>query len=230
MGRLRDRRHAGRLLGEEIARLAGAEDWPRPIVFGLARGGVPVAALVAEALGAPLEVLVVRKLGVPAQPEVAMGALAEAAVEGGPYVVVWNDDVVRAAGVDERELAEVQDRELAAARARVHRFRDGRAPSRLDGRTALVVDDGVATGATARAAVALVHALGATRVVLATPVASVEALRDLRGGAEVVCLMTPEPFLAVGAHYDDFEQTSDEEVAAILARGRPGADRAGEAP
>ncbi|MGX5696338.1 phosphoribosyltransferase [Agromyces soli] len=230
MGRLRDRQHAGRLLGEEVARASAAEGWPRPIVFGLARGGVPVAALVAEALGAPLEVLVVRKLGVPAQPEVAMGALAEAAFAGGSAVVVWNDDVVRAAAIDDRARAEVLDRELAAARARVDRFRDGRSPSRLDGRTAVVVDDGVATGATARAAIALVHALGATSAVLATPVASVDALRDLRGDAEIVCLLTPEPFLAVGAHYDDFDQTSDDEVAAILARGRPDASSAEEAP
>lgn len=148
-----------------------------------------------------------------------MGALAEAA-SGADEAVVWNADVLRAAGVDERDRSAVLARELELARARVRRFRDGRPPQRLEGRTAVVVDDGVATGATARAAIVLVHSLGAERTVLATPVASVEAVAELRREAEIVCLATPEPFTAVGAHYDDFDQTGDDEVAEILAAAR----------
>ena len=206
MERFRDRREAGRCLGARLA-----QDPPdRAVVLGLPRGGVPVAAEVADALSAPLDVLVVRKLGVPGQPEVAMGAVGE---EG---ATARNPSVLAACGASEEDVERAAARERAEVAARVARFREGRPPVELRGRTAVVVDDGVATGATARAACAVARERGADRVVLAVPVAAPSALAGFGAADDVVCLSAPPGFLAVGMHYRDFTQVDDAEVVAIL--------------
>ncbi|MFJ4166601.1 phosphoribosyltransferase [Microbacterium sp. NPDC089698] len=210
-----DRADAGR----RLAALLVADPPADAVVLGLPRGGVPVAAEVARALGAPLDVLVVRKVGVPWQPELAMGAVGE---EG---AAVRNPDVVRASGIDERTLRTAERRERAEVERRAGLFRGGRPPEPLAGRTALIVDDGIATGATVRAACAIARARGAARVVVAVPVAPPEALEALRAGPdpeadEVVCLEAPEDFMAVGMQYVDFRQTPDEEVVRLLAAAR----------
>jgi len=185
------------------------------VVVGLPRGGVPVADVVARALGAELDVIVVRKVGVPAQPELAMGAVGE---DG---VVVRNDDVVALAGVGPDELATAERRAGAELERRVAAFRGGRPPIALAGRTVIVVDDGIATGATARAALAVVRALGARRVVLAVPVAAPETLAALRDLAdEVVAVATPSTLWAVGSWYRDFAAVEDAEVGRILEAAR----------
>ncbi|HEY6962781.1 MAG TPA: phosphoribosyltransferase family protein [Gaiellaceae bacterium] len=190
-----DRREAGRALGAE---LAGRVE--NPIVLGLPRGGVPVAWEVARALGAPLDVFVVRKLGHPRQPELAMGAVASGGIR------VLND------GVPKERLEEVTARELAALEERERLYRGERPPLEIGDRTPVLVDDGLATGASVRAALA---ALG--RGVVAVPVAPHETVDALRGdGIEVVCLASPRPFVAVGAWYRDFAPTSDEEVQQLL--------------
>ncbi|MBL0886939.1 phosphoribosyltransferase family protein [Myceligenerans indicum] len=206
-----DRTDAGRRLARRLEPLR-AED---VVVLGLPRGGVPVAFEVANALDAPLDVIVVRKVGVPYQPELAMGAVGE----GG--VLVLNDAVVRRVDLGAEELAEAEQVERTELSRRVKRFRGGHERIGLAGRTALVVDDGVATGATARAACQVARAQGARRVVLAVPVGSTDAVRSLRGDAdEVVCLAEPARFMSVGQWYRDFRQTSDEEVSELLDRAR----------
>lgn len=206
--RFRDRCDAGRRLGQALAARAPSD----AVVVGLPRGGVPVAAEVARALGAPLDVVVVRKLGVPGQPELAMGAIGDDGVR------VLNEDVLRLREVSPEALATVEARERAELERRVRRYRAGRTRLDLQGRTVVVVDDGVATGATARAAVAIVRALGADRVVLALPVAPPETAAALRSVAdEVVVLVEPERMWAVGEWYDDFVATTDDEVVALLA-------------
>lgn len=185
------------------------------VVLGLARGGVPVAAQVAAGLDAPLDVVVVRKLGVPYQRELAMGAVAE----GGVRVI--EEDVIRNAGVTATELAAVEAREQEEVHRRTRSYRDGHPPLPLTGRTAIVVDDGVATGATARAACRLARARGARQVVLAVPVAPPGWQARIGGDADVcVALSTPEPFFAVGQFYDEFDQVGEDEVGSYL-RGRP---------
>ncbi len=172
---------------------------------------MPVAYAVARALGAQLDVIVVRKLGVPFQPELGMGAIAE----GGGRVV--NEPVVRQARVGPQEFAAVDAREHAELERRARRIRGNRPRVPLAGRTVVVVDDGLATGSTAVAACRALRAEGATRIVLAVPVAAQDTVARLRREAdEVVCLETPKRFLAVGAHYADFSQTSDEQVSALL--------------
>lgn len=206
-----DRADAGRRLAERLAEsgLRGRD----AVVLGLPRGGVPVAFEVARELGAPLDVIVVRKLGVPFQPELAMGAIGE----GG--VLIVNDEIVRLTGLGEADVADARRREQAELDVRVERFRRGRPRAELTGRTAVVVDDGVATGATARAACQVARALGARRVVLAVPVGSPDTLADLRRVADdVVCLLEPELFHAVGQWYREFGQTSDGEVVELLER------------
>ncbi|MFF4582459.1 phosphoribosyltransferase family protein [Streptomyces sp. NPDC001373] len=202
-----DRREAGRQLADRLGHLKGAE----VVVLGLPRGGVPVAAEVADALRAPLDVCLVRKLGVPFQPELGMGAIGE----GGVRVI--NDDVVRAAHATADELAQVEAREREVLESRARRYRGGRAPIALQGRTALVVDDGVATGSTARAACQIARARGAARIVLAVPVAPHDWTARLgRDADEFVCLHTPRNFYAIGQFYADFSQTDDDEVVACL--------------
>ncbi|HET7487802.1 MAG TPA: phosphoribosyltransferase family protein [Acidimicrobiales bacterium] len=202
-----DRIEAGRRLAGALEHLE-AED---VVVLGLPRGGVPVALEVALALDAPLDVIVVRKLGVPFQPELAMGAIGE----GGVQIV--NDEVVHAAGVRRAELAVVEARERAELDRRARRFRGGRTPVHLDGRTVVVVDDGIATGSTARAACQVARAHGAARVVLAVPVAPPGWAERMGDDAdEYVAVTTPSPFLAIGQFYDDFSPTTDEEVVECL--------------
>ncbi|KUO19283.1 phosphoribosyltransferase [Streptomyces dysideae] len=202
-----DRRDAGRQLARRLEHLKGAE----VVVLGLPRGGVPVAAEVAEALGAMLDVCLVRKLGVPFQPELGMGAIGE----GGVRVI--NDEVVRIAHVTPEELAEVEAREREVLQSRARRYRGGREPVGLQGSTVVVVDDGVATGSTARAACQIARARGAARIVLAVPVAPHDWTARLGGDAdELVCPHTPREFFAIGQFYADFSQTDDDEVVACL--------------
>ena len=205
-----DRVDAGRRLAERLRHLRGED----VVVLGLPRGGVPVAAEVARALGAPLDVIVVRKLGVPSRPELAMGAVGE---DG---VLVVNQRVVRGVPVNEAGFAEVERQERQEVARRARRFRGDRTRLPLAGRTALIVDDGVATGSTARAACRIARAQGAARVVLAAPVCACE-VADALGDVidEAVCLMTPERFFAVGQFYADFRPTSDGEVVELLRRG-----------
>jgi len=206
----RDRAEAGRRLAEELKRRLGDED---VVVLGLPRGGVPVAFEVARELDAPLDVIVVRKLGVPYQPELGMGAIGEDGVR------VLNDQVLALARVGEDEVAAVERSERAELERRATRFRGRRPRASLVGRTAVVVDDGIATGSTARAACQVARAHGASRVILAVPVAPRSSLASLAEIAdELVCLATPEPFYAVGQFYRDFSQTSDEEVVEFLER------------
>lgn len=207
----RNRTEAGRCLGQALLSYRGQD----VVVLGLPRGGVPVAFEVAEALDAPLDVLVVRKLGVPFQPELGMGAIGEGGVR------VMNPDVVAAAGLTGAEIARVEAAERAELERRARRFRGDRPPPLLAGRTAILVDDGIATGSTARAACQVARAQGATRVVLAAPVASPQSVMDLRRDAdEVVCLETPAWFFGVGQFYADFSQTPDEEVVSLLEQAR----------
>ncbi|MFE4691290.1 phosphoribosyltransferase family protein [Streptomyces sp. NPDC056749] len=204
-----DRTDAGRRLAVALRHL-GKRD---PVVLGLPRGGVPVAYEVAQALGAPLDVIVVRKLGVPYHPELGFGAIGE----GGVRVI--SEEIVRRTGVGEKDLVAVERTEAAELVRRAHAYREGRPRLPLEGRAVVVVDDGVATGATARAACQVVRAQGAAQVVLAVPVASPDVAARLREDVdEVVCLSTPSLFSAVGEWYRDFSQTSDEEVVALLAR------------
>lgn len=197
----------------------------RPIVIGLPRGGVPVAAEVAAALHAPLDVWVVRKLGVPIQPELGMGAIAE-----GPSLVL-DHDMVDAIGITDAEVMAVVRREADEVRRRVKLFRGERAAPDVHGRTVVLVDDGIATGGTARAAVRALRKRGAGRIVLAVPVGAPDTLDLLRREAdEVVCLYAPENLMAIGLWYDRFGQVSNEEVVDILERTRASSSAAAGAP
>jgi predicted phosphoribosyltransferase len=205
-----DRADAGRALANSLAHLRAAPD---AIVLGLPRGGVPVAYEVARALDLPLDVLVVRKLGLPQQPELAMGAIAS----GGALVL--NDEVMRDLGGRHESFEAVRAREQVELERRERDYRGGRPPLETTGRTAILVDDGLATGATMEAAVRALKSLGARRVVVAVPVASQEALERIEALAdEVVCLAAPPFFSAVGQWYADFGQTEDAEVRDLLAR------------
>ena len=207
-----DRADAGRQLGERLRHLRSEP----VVVLGLPRGGVPVAYEVAKALDAPLDVIVVRKLGVPFQPELAMGAIGEGGIR------ILDDEVMRSTGVSKRDLDAVEVRERAELERRAERFRGTRKRVPLRGRTAIVVDDGIATGSTARAACRVARAEGAARVVLAVPVAP-PGWRDRIGqdADELVCVASPTLFFAIGQFYVDFSQTTDEEVLACLeAAGR----------
>jgi putative phosphoribosyl transferase len=204
-----DRTDAGRRLAEELRHLEGE----KPVVLGLPRGGVPVAFQVARALGAPLDVIVVRKLGVPYHRELGFGAIGE----GGVRVI--SDDIVRRSRAKREDLDSVEHAEEAELVRQARRFRSDRPRLPLEGRTVIVVDDGIATGSTAAAACEVVRAQGAARVVLAVPVAPPDAVAWLRTEVdEVVCLSTPYAFSAVGEWYQDFSQTSDEEVVSLLAQ------------
>ncbi|MET8089589.1 phosphoribosyltransferase [Micromonospora sp. NPDC005220] len=202
----RDRADAGRVLAERLSALIGEPD---VVVLGLVRGGVPVARVVAERLGAPLDVLVVRKLGMPWAPEVAFGALGPGGVQ------VLNDAVASRLSSD--DIAEVSRREQAELERRERLYRGDRAQLDLTGRTAVIVDDGLATGATARAAVEVARQLGAHRVAVAVPVGAQEAYELLTAEADqVICARRPPDFGAVSVYYDDFHEVSDEEVTEAL--------------
>jgi putative phosphoribosyl transferase len=210
--RFRDRAHAGRLLAARLRRHAGRPD---VVVLGLPRGGVPVAAEVAERLRVPLDVFLVRKLGVPGHEELAMGAIATGGVR------VLNEAVLAAAGVSGEDVAAATAREREELRRRERAYRDDRPPPDLRGRTVVLVDDGLATGATMRAAAAAARRQQAACVIVAVPVAAPDTCRELRAEAdEVVCLATPEPFYAVGLWYERFAPTTDDEVRRLLARAR----------
>lgn len=210
--RFTDRLDAGRALAARLSSFAGRDD---VVVLALPRGGVPVAAEVASVLAAPLDVLLVRKLGAPGQPELAIGAIAE----GG--VTLVNDDVLQDLGLDHDAIELAMARERPELERRLRVYRGDRPAVAVAGRTVVVVDDGLATGASMDAACRAVSARGAARIVVAVPVAAAEACGRLRAVAhEVVALVTPSPFWAVGAWYADFEQTTDEEVVASLAAAR----------
>jgi putative phosphoribosyl transferase len=211
-----DRQDAGEKLAAALGRLKGAD----VVVFALPRGGVPVAAPIATALRAPLDLALVRKIGVPHQPELAMGAVADSGVP----VVVRNQDIIDLAGVDETRFERACTRECAEIARRRELYLGSRLRAEAKGRVALVVDDGVATGATTRAALRAVRALGPARLVLAVPVAPAEALEELRAEAdEIVCLEVHDMFRGVGGYYLDFHQVEDHEVIELLDRYGPGA-------
>ncbi|MFH8380579.1 phosphoribosyltransferase family protein [Kitasatospora sp. NPDC018058] len=204
-----DRTDAGRRLAARLGHLGA----PDTVVVALPRGGVPVAAEVAAALAAPLDICVIRKLGVPYQPELGMGAIGEDGVR------VLNEQVIRIAGVTDDQLAAVERSERAELERRARAYRGDRPAADLRGRTVVVVDDGIATGSTAKAACRIVRARGAARVVLAVPVAPPDWTDRLTEVAdELICVDTPSPFFAIGEFYADFSQTDDEEVLALLAQ------------
>lgn len=202
----RDRVDAGRQLAKALAVYADRDDVQ---LLALPRGGVPVAFEVARALHVPLDVFIVRKLGLPSHPEYAMGAIA-----GG--VTVLDDAVVKRFGVTASALADVIDRERVELRRREYLYRGGE-PPQLTGKTVILVDDGLATGSTMKAAVAALRKEKARRVIVAVPIGAYETCEMLRDEADaVVCAQTPDPFYAVGVWYDDFEQTTDDEVRELL--------------
>jgi len=206
--RFRDRAHAGRVLARALLAYAGRDD---VVVLALPRGGVPVAAELARALGAQLDVFVVRKLGLPGHEELAMGAVAP----GG--VLILDDRLVRGLGIPDEVLQETVEKELRELERREAAYRAGRPPLDLEGKTVILVDDGLATGATMRAAALALRKYKPARVVVAVPVASAETCDEFRADVdEIVCALTPSPFHAVGLWYDDFSQTSDEEVRELL--------------
>lgn len=206
--RFADRHDAGRRLAGDLTQYAERAD---VVVLGLPRGGVPVAYEVARALAAPLDVFVVRKLGVPGHEELAMGAIASGGVR------VLNRDVVEATRITSAEIEQVASRELETLTRQEDAYRGERPPAEVRDRTVIVVDDGLATGATMRAAVTALRTRGASRIVVAVPTAPRETCRALRRVVdEVVCATTPDPFMAVGLWYADFAPVSDREVRELL--------------
>ncbi len=209
--RFRNRTEAGRRLAEKLAAYA---DRPDILVLALPRGGVPVGYEVARALGAPLDVFLVRKLGVPGYEELAMGAVATGGVR------VLNDEIVQGLGISEHAIDAAVGREMQELARRERLYRGDRPPPDVAGRTVILVDDGLATGATMRAAIRALRPQHPTRIVVAVPTASPDTAEALKAEADdVFCATTPEPFFAVGHWYDDFTQTTDEEVRELLARG-----------
>lgn len=209
-----DRAEAGRRLARRLGGYAGRED---VIVLGLPRGGVPVAFEVAAALGAPLDLMVVRKLGTPGQEELAMGAIGS----GGARVL--NEDIVAQLGLSEAAIERVEARERRELARREEAYRGERPPPELSGRCVILVDDGLATGATMRAAIAALRPLRPARIVVAVPVAPPDVVARLsRDADEVVCPETPEPYVAVGRWYVEFSQTGDDEVRELLRRNWEG--------
>lgn len=214
----KDRIDAGRKLA---AALLSYKD-QHPTVLALPRGGVPVAAEVAAALGAPLDLVLVRKIGLPGQEELAMGAV----VDGGAPITVRNEEVIRASGVGEAEFAAVRDRELAEIERRRSHYIGDRARAPVEDRTVIVVDDGIATGATMRAALQALRLRKPKRLILAVPVGPSDTIADLEREADVVvCLESYDFFGAIGAYYSDFRQLTDHEVIATLARFPASAQR-----
>lgn len=205
-----DRAEAGRLLGEAISK----KNYEDPVVLALPRGGVPIAIEVARILAAPVDLILVRKIGVPFQPELAAGAI----VDGGQPETVYNDDVIAMTGLTRERIDELGQRQLEEIERRRVLYLKDRKPVPVTGRTAIVVDDGIATGATARAALHAMRRRGVAKVVLATPVAPSDTLKSLAHETdEVICLSEPEPFYAIGIHYLDFRQLADEDVVTLMA-------------
>jgi putative phosphoribosyl transferase len=204
----KDRRDAGRVLAEYLKSHADRND---VLVLALPRGGVPVASEVARELRAPLDVFLVRKLGVPGREELAMGAIASGGIRQ------LNDDVVRELGISPETIDEVEESERNELERREHAYRDDRPPIDVTGRTVILVDDGLATGASMRAAVAALKRKQPRQIIVAVPVASADTCDEFATLVdEVICARTPEPFYAVGLWYDDFSQTTDEEVRNLL--------------
>lgn len=211
--RFRDRREAGRELADHLSDLRGRTDL---LVLGLPRGGVPVAEEVAMALDAPLDVFLVRKLGVPTHPELAMGAIGSGGVR------VMNDEIVSALRITPEAIETVARHEEIELDRREREYRGNRPEPELRGRTVVLVDDGLATGSTMRAAAEAVRSAGPAELIVAVPVGARETCDSLLEDADrVVCARMPDPFQAVGLWYQDFSQTTDAEVREILARGRP---------
>ena len=209
-GAFPDRAAAGRLLAEKLTQYAGRDD---VIVLGLPRGGVPVAYEVARDLRVPLDVFIVRKLGVPGFEELAVGAIASGGIR------VLNEDVARALPNADEIIEAVTQREMIEVERREEKYRDGRPAPEISGRTVILIDDGLATGATMRAAVKALRQRGAAKIVVAVPVGPPDTCKEFEDEAdEVVCASAPEFFQAVGQYYEDFSQTSDEEVRGLLAR------------
>ena len=205
-----NRAEAGRLLAEKLENYVGRSD---VVVLGLPRGGVPVAYEVAQRLGAPLDVFVVRKLGVPGFEELAAGAIASGGVR------VLNEDVIRALPNADQLIESVTEKETVELERREQTYRDGRPAPELRDRVVILVDDGLATGATMRAAVAALRQRGVAKIVVAAPVGAPDTCRELEQEAdETICVIAPEFFQAVGQYYEDFSQTSDEEVRELLSR------------
>ena len=210
--RFADRCDAGRRLADALV-ADGGDDEADVLILALPRGGVPVAFEVARRLSAPLDVFLVRKLGVPGHEELAMGAIAT----GG--VLVLNDNVVRHARIRPHEIEAVAQREAAELARREHQYRGDRPPPQIHGRTIILIDDGLATGASMRAAAEAVRGLHPRKLIVAVPVAAPETCMQFRELVDdIICAMTPEPFAAVGLWYEDFSQTSDEEVRQLLER------------
>ena len=213
-----DRKVAGEALAEAVAKLK----LERPVVLALPRGGVPVAAEVARRLGAPLGLLIVRKLGVPGHEELAAGAVGG----GDPPVTVFNDHVLAMIGMSEKDFAPRIAEKAREIEERRKKYLGDRPQPEVKGATAIVVDDGIATGATVRAALEVLRKQGAAKVVLAVPVAPEDAVAEFKPRVdELVCLQTPEPYIAVGAHYASFPQTSDAEVVELLRAAAEGEDQ-----
>jgi putative phosphoribosyl transferase len=217
----RDRTEAGRYLAKKLADYAGRPD---VLVLALPRGGVPVAYEVARALGAPLDVFLVRKLGVPGHEELAMGAIAS----GG--LVLLNEEIVRALGIGSSLINEVISTERTELERRDRQYRGDRPPPDVRGKTVILIDDGLATGASMRAAVAALRQQHPARIVVAVPIAAPSTCAEFREEVdEIVCARTPEPFRAVGLWYEDFTQTTDDEVRDLLRRARERRDSASQA-
>lgn len=204
-----NRAEAGRQLAAALAQYRD----DHPVILALPRGGVPIAAEIAKALDAPLDLLLVRKIGAPFQPELAMGAV----VDGVSPMVVRNEEIIRAAAIDEADFKSVCETELREIERRRARYLGDRAPLDVAGRTAIIVDDGIATGATMRAALRATRMRGPKRLILAVPVAPRDTLARLRREVDdVICLEKPEAFEAIGFYFRDFHQISNDEVAAAL--------------
>jgi predicted phosphoribosyltransferase len=207
--RFQDRREAGRLLGDAVAKRYG--DRRNVIVLALPRGGVPVGYEVALAIGAPLDVFIVRKLGVPGHEELAMGAIASGGVR------VLNDDVLNYVPVPRAAIEATAKREQEELVRRERSYRGAKPPLDVSDKTVIVVDDGLATGSTMRAAVRALRKMQPREIIVAVPVAAPSTCKDFRSEADdIICLRTPEPFQAVGLWYEEFDQTSDEEVHELL--------------
>ncbi|WP_394848724.1 phosphoribosyltransferase [Pendulispora brunnea] len=217
VARFKNRAEGGRRLAAKLEHLGPMN----PMVLALPRGGVPVGYEVARALGLPLDVFIVRKLGVPGHEELAMGAVASGGIR------VLNSALIAELGIPKELVERVAEREMREIARRETRYRDGRPPADVHDHLAILVDDGLATGATMFAAVSAVRASGAKHIVVAVPISSPDTCSQMRQHAdEVICAMTPEPLYAVGLWYEDFTQTTDEEVCALLAQTAGAADTA----